>query len=184
MPPKVTRAVSTLRTEHFQTIKRERTNKLLLTYTGHVPDPRIDAHYVDSSDAMKSYFGITYHYIIKTNGDIEVGRNPLTCSTGSRQKRFQKGAIFIGIVGGLAAETGYRKDTITPEQEASLEWLMQVISNNLEVELEVVDYIEGYGASRSDAAGSRAARNNEVFNILYSEMTDEELAASPDRLKF
>ncbi len=78
----------------------------------------------------------------------------------------------------------YRKDTITPEQEASLEWLMQSISDSLGEELEVVDYIEGWGVSRSTAAGSVNARHQEVVNILYSEMTDEELAASPDRITF
>lgn len=182
MSPRVTRATSVLRTEFFATSERERTNKLVLNYTSHVPDPRIDAHYVDFSDAMKSYFGITFHYLIKTNGDIEVGRDPKTCSAGSRMKRFQKGAIFVGIVGGLSADTGYRKDTITDEQEVSLEWLMQSISNSLDAELEVSDYIEGWGLSRSSAAGSEKSRNNELFNILYAEMTDEELAASPDRL--
>lgn len=182
--PQVTRAKSVLRTEHFQTIKRERTNKLLLNYTSHVPEARIDAHYVDNSDAAKSYFGITYHYIIRTEGQIEVGRDPLTCSSGSRLKRYQKGAMFIGIVGGLSADNGYRVDTITEAQEKSLEWLMQAISDSLGVALEVTDYLENWSASRSlTAAGSVKSLHSQTVDILYALMTDGELAASPDRIE-
>jgi hypothetical protein len=164
-------------------MKRERTCKLLLNYTSHVPDPRIDANYVDHSDAMKFYFGITHHYIIRTGGQIDVGRDPLTVSSGSRLQRLQKGALFIGVVGGLDVETGHRVATITDEQNASLDWLMQAIADSLGQELEVTDYLETWGSPLvAKTEGSKKAIERLTVDLLYNAMTDEELAASPDRI--
>jgi hypothetical protein len=180
--PRVSRAAFNLRTNLFKTSEREQTNRVVLTYTNHVPDPRIDAHYIDLTDAQRSYLGINAHYIVKLNGDIERGRDPHTKCTRSRQKNLIDNAIFIAVVGGRDAETGYRAATITGEQDASVEWLMQAISDSLGMPLEVSDFLETWRDSRSTA--STRSRDQEFVDMVYAGMTPEELAASPDRLQF
>lgn len=180
--PRVSRATSTLRTNLFKTSEREQTTRIVLNYTSHVPDPRIDAQYIDHSDARRSYLGITHHYLVKTTGDIEIGRSPLTKSPRTRQRRLHNTAIFIGVVGGLDPETGYRANTITDEQDASVEWLMQSISDSLGVPLEVTDMLTTWRDSRS--LKSTISRDQAVVDAIYAEMTTEELAASPDRIRF
>lgn len=180
--PRLSRATSNLRTNLFKTSLREQTTRIVLNYTGHVPDPRIDAQYIDHSDACRSYLGITHHYLVKTTGNIEIGRDPLTKSPRTRQRRLHNTAIFIGFVGGLDPETGYRANTITDEQDASLEWLMQAISDSLGVPLEVTDMLTTWRDSRS--LKSTVSRDQEIVDAIYAEMTPEELAASPDRIRF
>jgi hypothetical protein len=119
---------------------------------------------------------------VKTTGNIEIGRDPLTKSPRTRQRRLHNTAIFIGFVGGLDPETGYRANTITDEQDASLEWLMQAISDSLGVPLEVTDMLTTWRDSRS--LKSTVSRDQEIVDAIYAEMTPEELAASPDRIRF
>lgn len=180
--PRVSRATSTLRTNLFKTSEREQTTRIVLNYTSHVPDARIDAHYIDHSDACRSYLGITHHYLVKTTGAIEIGRDPLTKSPRTRQRRLHNSAIFIGVVGGLDPETGYRANTITDEQDASVECLMQAISDSLSVPLEVTDMLTTWRDSRS--LKSTASRDQAIVDAIYAEMTADELAASSDRIRF
>ena len=184
MPQTIRRAVSTLRTEMFTTVERAKTNKAVVAYTGHTADPRIDAQFIDGSDCSKGYFGCSHHYIINTAGMIEVGRDPKTRSSRTRMRRMHHEAIFIGVVGGLATDTGYRITTVTPEQNEAVEWLLQELANTLGTSLEITDHIETWASSRSILKSSDAikARNTEFLSILYAEMTDEEINASTDRV--
>ena len=181
--PQVKRAVFTLRTELFPTMHREITNKIVLSYTGHVPDNRVDAQFVEYTDCTKGYFGCSFHYVITTEGIIEVGRDPRTRSSRTRMRRMHKSAIFIGVVGGLALDTGYRTNTTTPEQDVSVEWLVQELADTLGESLELTDYIETWGDSRSlTSPNAGKARDTEFLSILYANMDDTELAATTDRV--
>lgn len=75
--------------------------------------------------------------MIRTNGMIEIGRDPLTVSSAGKRHR-QHDHIYIGVVGGLEPN-GKQAANETAEQEASLEWLMQSLADTLGVELEVTD---------------------------------------------
>ena len=183
MTHQVHRPAASLRTALFPTAPRETTSKILVSYTNQVPDVRIDAQAVDMADASRAYFGCIYHYVIGTSGRIEVGRDPRTCSPKTRQKRFHKQALFIGVVGGLSADTGRRISTITDAQNEAVEWLMQALADTLGVELEVIDHTEHWAASRDlQSKDLGKAVRSEILEAIYAEMTDEELAASPDRL--
>lgn len=179
----VHRASSTLRPELFTTLDRDLTNKLVIGYTNHVPDPRIDAAFIDYIDASRGYFGCAWHYVVGTKGRIEIGRDPRTRSSNTNQRRMHREAIHIGLVGGLATDTGYRVATVTEAQNEAVEWLIQAIADTLGVPLELTDNTEHWAASRSltskDAATAIAA---DTFQRLYDAMTDDELAASDDRL--
>ena len=183
MTHQVHRASSLLRTELFPVMDRDKTNRVILSYTGHTPDPRIDAHAIDLFDAGLGYLGGSHHYVITTEGRIEVGRDPWTRSPRTRTKRYQREGIFVGVVGGIDVETGHRLASVTEAQNEAVEWLLQALADNLGVELEVVDHVENFAASRDVHSKDFAkATRAETIDILYALMTDEELAMSDERL--
>ena len=145
--PLISTARTVLRTDHFATRERPSTQSLWVRYTNTVNDPRIDAAFLDPLDGKKGYFGLTYHYIIRTNGHIEIGRDPKTISSVGK-RHLQPSQIVIGIVGGLSlGVSGPSPSDIsvqqaaneTPEQEVALEWLMQALADTLMVPLEITD---------------------------------------------
>lgn len=153
----VRRAACNLRTELFPTLPRESTESLSIAYTNTAADPRIDAAAIDAFDAQKSVFGILFHYVIKIDGTIEIGRDPRTRSTRTRNHAATMSAIHVGVVGGLDPETGDRAQTTTPEQEGAVEWLMQKLADTLNVPLEVHDARERWTVeARRDHAESEA----------------------------
>ena len=179
----VHRAAGLLRTELFPVMDREKANKVVINYTGHVPDPRLDAHAIDMLDASLHYLGGTHHYVVTTEGRIEVGRDPRTRSSRTRTKRYHREAIFVGIVGGLAADNGHRIATITEAQNEAGAWLLQALADNLGVELEVIDHVENWNASRDLNSKDHAkALRSEILELLYANMTDDEIAMSEDRI--
>ena len=135
--PLITTARTVLRTDFFKTRERPSTQSLWVRYTNTVNDSRIDAAFLDPLDGKRGYFGLTYHYIIRTNGHIEIGRDPKTISSVGK-RHLQPSQIVIGIVGGLSLDAKQEANE-TPEQEAALEWLMQELADTLMVPLEVTD---------------------------------------------
>jgi hypothetical protein len=81
--------------------------------------------------------GGLWHYLVLTNGKVEIGRDPRAISTRSASYAVTTEAIHVGIVGGYYPETGERRDTITPEQAVSVEELLQALADALNVPLEV-----------------------------------------------
>lgn len=137
---KINRATHTLKTDAFSTRDRETTRGIVVAYTDTIADPRIDAQFLDEFDSRKAYLGATYHFVVKVDGTVEIGRKPSTIS--SRIKKvLQPDHILIGVVGGRD-EDGNRVTTITDAQRNTVELLMQRISDALQVPLEVTDYVE------------------------------------------
>lgn len=137
---KITRATNLLRVDLFATRERDQTTDVVVSYTDTIPDPRIDADFLDYADARRNYFGATYHYVIKTSGQIEIARDPRTISSRVR-KIDQPHSILIGVVGGRD-EDGNRISTINPAQREAVEVLLQSLADSLQVPLGVTDYIE------------------------------------------
>ncbi len=139
--PLVTTPRKPIRTDFFTTRERPSTLGCWIRYTGTLNDPRIDAVFIDDLDGKKKYFGCTYHYLIRSDGTIELGRDPKTISSVGK-KHVQPHQIVIGVVGGLAFGDNGSVDqaaTDTPEQEASVEWLLQALADTLNVPLEITD---------------------------------------------
>ena len=178
MQYQVHRPVRQLPIDMFPTLPRERTKGIVLAYTRTYPNPHIDARYLDSVDRRLGYFGLTHHYIITTTGRIELGRNPRLRTSRTKRRHLQTDAIHIGIVGGLDGNAEHAH-TITPEQAAASEWLMQTLADAYGVPLEVTDHIENWSVAgeRTDGDYKQA-----VIDGVYAEMTQEELDASPDRI--
>jgi len=88
-------------------------------------------------NAKSGYFGCVWHFIVKTDGSIETGRDPRTISSvGNRANQPEQ--IVIGVVGGLSLE-GDLVANHTPEQDASVEWLLQTVADTLNVPLLITD---------------------------------------------
>ena len=137
---RIRRARSILRTDMFKTLPREQTTGVSIVYTNTIADPRIDAHALDQVDAAKFHFGITYSYVVLMDGNVELGRDPLTHnSAGPLATRHCN--ILIGVVGGCD-ENGKAISTITSAQRDAVEWLIQALANALSRPLEITDVVE------------------------------------------
>jgi hypothetical protein len=154
---KISRSSAILRTEYFDTLHRDSTTGLTVAYTDHFPDDRIDAAVIDHTDAQRSYFGCTYHYIVRTTGAVEIGRDPRTL-TPRGNSNLAATNILIGVVGGRN-ESGKRVTTITPRQREAIEALMQSISDALQVPLEVTDYVHDKALRDEQIAQEKALDN-------------------------
>lgn len=77
----------------------------------------IDASSIDAWHRRKGWTGIGYHYVIKLDGTVQVGR-PLK-KTGAHVKGYNQGNIGICYVGGLSS-TMIPKDTRTEAQKDAM----------------------------------------------------------------
>jgi len=130
----------TTRSMLFQTKVREASPyapEVFIAHTSTISDPRIDADFLCDNDCNRGYFSNSYHYIIRTNGIVEIGRDPNRVSTRVRGPS-RANSILIGIVGGITT-LGDLQNTTTPAQEAALEELIQMIADGLNRSIDVTD---------------------------------------------
>lgn len=81
------------------------------------PSMDIGAKEIDGWHRAKGYFGIGYHYVIRRNGEVELGR-PLE-QAGAHAKDHNATSIGICLVGGID-DRGKPECNFTPEQWAEL----------------------------------------------------------------
>mgnify|MGYP000072881165 FL=1 len=141
----------------------------MVRYTNTLNDPRIDTAFLDWIDACKKYFGCTYHYVIMTDGTIEIGRDPETISSAGK-RIYHWDHINIGVVGGLD-EQGNQVANETPEQEAALEWLMQALADTLQVELTVTDHREYLHRKQEEEQEEQEQQQEEAADCQDALMT-------------
>jgi len=134
----ITPASKRLRTDLFTTRDRESTRGIVIRYSNTANDPRIDAHALDQFDATRGYFGCVSHFVIRTDGRIEIGRGPRTVSSAPRPE-LAHDHIVVTIVGGLDDDAEFVAND-TEEQEAALESLLQALADALSVPLEITDH--------------------------------------------
>lgn len=143
---KVRRAPLPLRTSFFKTREREKTSSIGVQYVGTLADPRFTANDIDAIHCARGAFGVNFHYIIRLDGTVEIGRNPRTISTRTRNWFAQQEGIAIGLIGGFDEEAR-RVQTTTPEQARAVELLIQAIADALNTPLEIHDGRERWSAS-------------------------------------
>ena len=78
---------------------------------------------IDIWHKSRGWSGIGYHYVIRRNGKIEIGRP--NNRVGAHVYGYNKVSIGICLVGGVAAD-GKSEDNFTSEQFDSLEELLKV----------------------------------------------------------
>ena len=76
----------------------------------------------------RGFNGIGYHFVIKLDGTIEIGRQ--LALRGAHTTGHNKETIGICYIGGLDAD-GKAKDTRTDEQKEALLWLVEAIRMHL-----------------------------------------------------
>lgn len=87
------------------------------------PNQTSSARQIDEWHRARGYpYGIGYHYVIRRDGSIELGRPE--CIVGAHVKDHNRHSIGICYEGGLNAE-GNPEDTRTPEQKATLRALLE-----------------------------------------------------------
>lgn len=165
MALRITTAKQVLRTDTFRTQERGEyaTRGVLIRYTNTVNDPRIDAAFMDTLDCAKGFFGITSHYVVRTSGTVEIGRDPKTISS-SPPRRYHHDHIVIGVVGGLELN-GHQRANDTPEQDEAVEELLQALSDALQVPLEITDNREHL---RETEAAEEAERTADTTSEAFS----------------
>lgn len=126
-----------LRTDIFTTRERPSTRGVVVRYSNTVNDPRIDAAALDEWDCFRGYFGCVSHFVVRTCGRIERGRDPRNISPAPKPW-LAPDHIVVTVVGGLDADAEFQAND-TEEQEAALEVLLQAIATALDVPLEITD---------------------------------------------
>lgn len=136
-PLHITPPAKTIRTDLFATRDRSDTRGILIRYSNTINDPRIDAVALDEWDCCRGYFGCISHFVIRTCGRVEIGRNPRTISS-ALKPWLSPDHLVVSVVGGLDPD-GTLIANETEAQEASLETLLQAIADALGVPLEITD---------------------------------------------
>jgi N-acetylmuramoyl-L-alanine amidase len=179
-----------LRTSLFKTRERDQTTSIFLSYINSPPEPRICANVIDQYDCHKGSFGIGWHFLVRMDGTIEQGRDLMTIAAHPRNPwHLQQTCISIGVVGGRNAETFEVENTLTPEQDESIEWLMQHLADELQVPLEVEDrvtdqfapnevFLRGWDAVKQWREERRLEREAMMIDEIEQELRDEEQDAS------
>jgi hypothetical protein len=132
---------STLRVDLFKTREREHTKGIFVGYLNTPPDPRICVEVMDEYDCCHGNFGVRHHFIVKTDGTVQVGRDIRTVAAHSRTQFDRWEQVAIGVVGGRNPDTYTVEDTLTDAQAAAIEELLQYCADTLGVPLEVHDKV-------------------------------------------
>lgn len=98
-------------------------HKIILHCTATKPDQDICAADVDEWHRARGWKGIGYHYLIRLDGSVELGR-PLD-QIGAHCKGQNEGSVGIAYAGGLN-DRGKPEDTMTGMQEIA--WMQLVRS--------------------------------------------------------
>ncbi len=83
---------------------------------------------IDRWHRERGFNGIGYHFVVRLDGTIEVGR--LLSLAGAHTTGHNQNTIGICYIGGLD-EDGKAKDTRTDEQKKALRWLITAIKTHM-----------------------------------------------------
>ena len=108
----------------------------------------------------RGWSDIGYHYVIYRDGSIALGR-PVG-QVGAHVSGHNTGTIGVSYVGGVASDGKTAKDTRTPEQKASLLWLVRKLADIHRG----VKKVTGHSAYANKACPSFDVRKDPLGNIL------------------
>ena len=111
---------------------KRKINKIIVHCSATRPSHDIDAEVVDRWHKKRGWSGIGYHFFIKREGQIQLGR-PLEKS-GAHTKGLNKNSIGICYAGGVKEERGEdgkweADDNRTNQQKDSLLSLLKLLKN-------------------------------------------------------
>lgn len=105
-----------------------------------------DRNDVNAWHKQRGWVMIGYHYLVLTDGTIQVGR-PIGM-IGSHVKGHNKETIGIAYVGGLTADAKKPKDTRTQEQINAIFWLCQALVDKYKIKKPIKGHYE-YDAGKA-----------------------------------
>ncbi len=105
---------------------KRKINKIIIHCSATPPSMDVDANTVDEWHKQRGWSGIGYHFFVKRDGQIELGR-PLGKS-GAHTKGHNKNSIGICYAGGVDSEM-IPEDNRTSAQIASLLLLLRLLKN-------------------------------------------------------
>jgi len=103
---------------------RKSTEFIVVHCSASVPDIKTDAKVIDRWHRQRGFLMLGYHYVIKTDGIIEPGRDPE--SIGAHVAGYNHNSIGICMVGGVDRDQR-AVNNFTPEQFSSLTALVQTL---------------------------------------------------------
>ena len=99
---------------------------LIIHCSAVMPNQQSSALQIDLWHRQMGWSGIGYHYVIRRDGTVEIGRSE--SQAGAHVKGYNQRSIGICYEGGLD-EHGHPADTRTPAQKASLLTLLKQLKN-------------------------------------------------------
>ena len=107
---------------------RKATNYIAVHCSASAPDPKTSAKVIDRWHRQRGFLMIGYHYVIKTDGTIEQGRDK--DAIGAHVEGFNADSIGICMVGGVDVTgvfAGKPRNNFRPKQFAALESLLKTL---------------------------------------------------------
>ena len=105
---------------------KRKINKIIIHCSATPPTMDVDANRIDEWHKEKGWSGIGYHFFIKRDGQIEIGR-PLE-KQGANTRGHNKNSIGVCYAGGVDSEM-CSEDNRTSNQIASLLSLLRLLKN-------------------------------------------------------
>lgn len=114
----------TLRTDLFKTMPRLETKYIAIRDTLTKPDADVDILKMDVIHCRRGRLGVGYHFLVLTDGTVQIGRDIETY--GSHSRKIDDCSVAVGVVGGVDQE-GKRECTRTPAQVEALSDLLELL---------------------------------------------------------
>jgi N-acetylmuramoyl-L-alanine amidase len=113
---------------------RERTKYIVIHCSDEPAGRKTDANTIRKWHRQRGWLDIGYHYVVKTDGDVEVGREPDVM--GAHVRGHNQHSIGICLIGGAKDDLSGPEDNFTDAQWNSLATLVgQVLSMYPEAEV-------------------------------------------------
>ena len=116
------------------------------------------AKQIDQWHKARGWSEIGYHYVVRPDGSIEVGRD--ISKVGAHVRGRNTGTLGICYIGGVDSANKFAKDTRTPAQKASLLWLTKELAK-----IHNIKKISGHNQYAAKACPSFDVRKDELGNI-------------------
>jgi len=126
-------------------MKNEPIKYLVVHCSATSPKLDVDAVMIDRWHRARGSFKIGYHYVIKRDGTLEIGRDE--SEVGAHIPEFNEGSIGICLAGG-ADEKGKPQDNFTPKQYATLTKLLSELLTKYR-KAEILGHRDFPGANKS-----------------------------------
>ncbi len=109
--------------------KRKATTHIIIHCSATRPSQDVDAREIDGWHRAQGYLCIGYHYVIRRNGIIELGRHQ--DEVGAHAKGCNASSVGVCLVGGVTEKNVKKaENNFTPEQMDSLKALVSALKQH------------------------------------------------------